>query len=505
MTAVRADTSRLERMARDYLALRPANLPFDRSVLEPSLTDFTRSGWAYYPVKDLNQLALAINRALGDVRMPAMPEVASIQSAAFCNLRCPYCPTHGTDEAHAIYQAKSWTMSDDLIRQIAHDSFPFARQISLSGAGENLLARNTEIAAELAHAYGCNLFINSNGTVISKRRLRHLWGATHLRMSLDGATPATFEALRRGADFGKVMRNVRVMTRAGELLPRSLRLQMAINFCFCASNLRDLPLMVDLARFLGIPHINGIAVETTTPSLLDEPYAQYPGAYRYHFDRMSERAAALGVRIAMPSPADVAPDPAQRPTGTRLALPYLDDAYYAGLPPIEVLVDLADLDEEALDLAEDALATALARMQGPLNQEAGEAVKRAEELRRRQMDELGRAYTSLTPAEHTRLGGLKDSDALVKDCSYLHRFLYYYPDGALRPCCFEFVPDVGNLKDGSIRELFNGPKLATLARRFVGDDPDPSCAACPKWSRVPEQAIFPLDPSRRDKTTVHAG
>ena len=67
-------------MARDYEALRPADVAVDRSRFEPSLTDFTRSGWAYFPVKDLNQLALSINRALGDLRMPALPEVASIQS-----------------------------------------------------------------------------------------------------------------------------------------------------------------------------------------------------------------------------------------------------------------------------------------------------------------------------------------------------------------------------------------------------------------------------------------
>jgi MoaA/NifB/PqqE/SkfB family radical SAM enzyme len=260
-----ADKTRLDRMARAYEALRPTDIPVDRSRFEPSLTDFTRSGWAYFPVKDVNQLALAINRALGEVRLPAMPEVASIQSIGFCNLRCPHCPTHGTDEAHAVFQSKAWTMADDMIRRIAEESFPYARQVSMSGAGENLLARNNEIAAELAHVYGCNVFINSNGTVISKRRMRPLWGATHLRVSRDGATPATFEALRRGADFAKVMRNVRIMTRASELLPRSLRLQTAINFGICASNLRDLPLMVDLARFLGIGQIYGFAVSMAKP------------------------------------------------------------------------------------------------------------------------------------------------------------------------------------------------------------------------------------------------
>jgi hypothetical protein len=321
-------------------------------------------------------------------------------------------------------------------------------------------------------------------------------------VSLDGATPATFEAIRLGAEFAPVIRNVRVMTRAGELLPRPLRLQMAINFGICASNLRDLPLMVDLARLIGIPRLYGFAIETVTPSLLDEPYEQYPGAYRYWLERMRERAEALGIRLVMPpARGDVAPDPNEAPAGSRVMLPRLPDSYYASLPPLESLVDFSDVEEEAADLALAALETALERMQGPLNQAAGEAMQRAKALRARQLEELNRAYAALTPAEHARLGQLKDSQALVKDCAYLHRFLYYYPDGQLRPCCYEFVPTIGNLNDASARTHFNGGPLRTLIRRFSTDDPDPSCAACPKWNRVPEQAIFPLDPARRGPPT----
>jgi hypothetical protein len=148
-----------------------------------------------------------------------------------------------------------------------------------------------------------------------------------------------------------------------------------------------------------------------------------------------------------------------------------------------------------------ALETALERMEGPLNRAAGEAVQRAESLRQRQLEELNRAYAALTPAEHERLAQLKDSEVLVKDCSYLHRFLYYYPDGTLRPCCYEFVPTVGNVNDASAREHFNGAALRTLIRRFASDDPDPSCAACPKWTRLPEQAVFPFDPGLRGPST----
>jgi hypothetical protein len=334
--------------------------------------------------------------------------------------------------------------------------------------------------------------------------LRPLWGITHLRVSLDGATPVTFEAHRLGAKFGKVMRNVRVMTRACEMLPRSLRLQMAINFAICASNLRDLPLMAELAALLGIPQIYGLAIETTRPELADEPYAQYPGLYRFQLERMTARAAELGIQIGMMPPADIPADPNQRPAGERLVRPWLDDAYYASLPPLHTLVDFTDLDEEAAALAEDALTAALERMQGPLNQVAGEAVKRAEDLKARQTEDLSRAFATFTPAERAKLANLKDSQALTKHCPYLHRFLYYYPDGLLRPCCYEFVPDAGNLNEGRIVDLFSGEKLATLVRRFGSDTPDPSCAACPKWIQVPEHVHFPFDATER-KPQIHEG
>ena len=504
-TAIRPDADRMDRLARDYLALRPTDddIGMDRSHLAPELTDFTRTGWAYHGVKNLNVLALSINRALGEVRLPAMPEVAVLQNIGFCNLRCPYCPTHGTDKAHAEFQSKAWTMSDERMREIGHDSFAYARQVSFSGAGENLLARNVEVAAELAHTYGCNMFLNTNGTVASKRRLRPLWGATHLRISLDGASPTVFEALRRGGNFREIMRNVRTITRAAELLPPSLRMQTAINFGICASNIREMPLMVDLAHTLGIRSIVAYAIETTRPDLLDEPCIRYRAWFDTYFTRMQARGAQLGIRIQMVAPPfEMAPGEPDRPMGDKLILPKLPDSYYEALPPFEQLVDFSGVEEEATALALDALEGGIERMDGPLNQVGSDAFERAADLKQSVLADLNRAYGSLTAAEHTLLSQFKDSTATVKDCSYLHRFLYYYPDGDTRPCCFEFVPSTGKLNGRTIKDIFNGSELSTLSRRFRSDDPDPSCAACPKWSHESARDLFPFDPARQQAKPI---
>lgn len=495
-----ASRARLDRLVGEYLSLRPQDVGVDRSRLDPSITDFTRTGWAYHAVKQLNVLALSINRALGEQRMPAMPEMVVLENTGFCNLRCPYCPTHGLDHKHAMFQSKEWTMADSLIAQIGHSSFAYARQISFSGAGENLLARNVEVAAELAHAYGCSIFINSNGTVVSKRRLRPLWGTTHMRLSIDGATPTIFEALRRGAKYQTVMRNIRTMIRAGELMPPSLRLQTAFNFGVCASNIREMPLMVDLAELLGVRTIVGFNIETERADLLDEPVTRYRARFGEYLKRMQERGRERGVRVVMISPPfqtkEGEPD---LPLGNRLILPMLPESYYEKQPPLSELVDFEGLDEDAIDLAIDAVEAAIERMSGPLNRNAGEAHTKAQALHRELAQRLNKAYTELTPAEHTRLATLKDAVEPIKNCTYLHRYLYFLPDGMTRPCCFEFVPSVGQFGGRSVPDIFNGPELSTLVKRFHSDAPDPACAICPKWEMEPARDFFPFDPQRREK------
>src|SRR5258708_10875244 len=150
-TGVHAVGQRLFRLTSEYLASRPKETPVSRVRLEPSLTDFTHSGWSYYPLKDLNSSALLLNRALGDMRFSAMPEAVSMDVIGFCNLRCPHCPSHGSEAAHAKFQSKVWTMSDDAIRSIAHGGFPYARTVSFSCTGDTMLSSHLTLAATLAH------------------------------------------------------------------------------------------------------------------------------------------------------------------------------------------------------------------------------------------------------------------------------------------------------------------------------------------------------------------
>jgi MoaA/NifB/PqqE/SkfB family radical SAM enzyme len=482
-------SEKLRRLAAEYRVLRSRHRRPDSFNILPSLTDFPESGWAYWAIKDINSTALAINRALGDTKMPAMPEVVVLSNTAWCNLRCPQCPTHGTDEAHREYQQRAWTMADATVRRIANESFAYARQISFSGSGEPLLARNVDVAADEANRYGAYLFINSNGTTLVGRRLKSLWGIANIRVSLDGATPPTFEGIRLGAKFGKVMRNVRIVTRAAELLPRSLAMPIDVNFGITFSNVRDLPVMVDLARALGVNKVFGFKIEDINGRVADDVIDRYPEVYAYWHDLAVERAKPYGRLMNLPKPKPgVTPAGWAKPWGDRLAVEPPPDSYYSLLPSVEEMLDLDGVEEEAEAVAMLALEGGIERLSiGASDAE----MPRAEELRRELLAKSTEAFAKLTPAEHAKVRSYQHSEKRIPYCDYLFSFLYTAANGDARPCCYEKIHVVGNVLETSVSEVFNGDVLRSLSRRFGSGDMHPTCAGCNKWTWGPESAVFP--------------
>src|SRR5688572_10206680 len=208
-------SSRLAALTADYRAIKAA--AFAQAPVAPAGPfDHSAVGFAYHPLKRLNQTAAGVNRALKQARVPSWPLEIQLNNIGFCNLRCPQCPTHGTDERHAHYQSKAFTMSRAAIEDAARANFPYVWKVATSGLGEGLLHKDYDVIVAWAARYGVRVFTNSNGTTLIAKRLRGLFGISELRLSLDGATPASFEAIRRGARFGPVMRNALALKGANE-------------------------------------------------------------------------------------------------------------------------------------------------------------------------------------------------------------------------------------------------------------------------------------------------
>ena len=112
------------------------------------------------------------------------------------------------------------------------------------------------------------------------------------------ATAATYEAIRRGASFDRVVRNVRRLAAARAASGRGLS-RLRFDVVMMKRNAHELPALVELAASLGVEAINFFHMVE-----YDE-LGTGQQSLRYHQDlsdrwlgRAIERAAALGVTVS---------------------------------------------------------------------------------------------------------------------------------------------------------------------------------------------------------------
>jgi radical SAM protein with 4Fe4S-binding SPASM domain len=154
------------------------------------------------------------------------------------------------------------------------DSLPDLEEVTLQGLGEPLLAPDLLAMVEHVKRRGARVGFNSNATLLTRplaRRLVELeldW----LHVSLDGASAATYEAIRDGASFSRVRANLESLLEerraAGAALPRVLLVFVAMR-----RNVHELSGLVRVAGELGA---DGVYVQNLSHSFSDTDPA---GAY----------------------------------------------------------------------------------------------------------------------------------------------------------------------------------------------------------------------------------
>jgi MoaA/NifB/PqqE/SkfB family radical SAM enzyme len=183
----------------------------------------------------------------------------------------------------------------DVMRQAVELDIPY---ISLSG-GEPMVHPRFFDLVEYAAEHGASLKIETNGAFLTPEACARLKAADvrSVQVSLDGATPETFNRMRVRGDFETVIQGIRNLGEAG--------VPIEINFSPTKFNAEEIAAAVDLAHELGADSFytgrtmyTGNAVKTwhlLVPS--DEQYEryfatlcdkrrEYDGRMRVHFHEM---------------------------------------------------------------------------------------------------------------------------------------------------------------------------------------------------------------------------
>lgn len=225
-----------------------------------------------------------------------LPRELYLESTSRCNEHCDQCPrTHLGREPD-----KDLTLAE--MRSIT-DQFPALDRVVLHGLGEPLM--NPELPQMVAHLRrrGAYVLFNTNALLLDERRSRALIEAdlSELRISLDGATPATYARVR-GV-------NAKALPLIVANLERFTALQRALGvtrpvpslwFTAMRENVAELPRVVDIAARTGVPEVYVQRFIYFGKGLAREDQALYAQARERELaliQAAGERCQELGIRF----------------------------------------------------------------------------------------------------------------------------------------------------------------------------------------------------------------
>ncbi|MBI3075441.1 MAG: radical SAM protein [Deltaproteobacteria bacterium] len=222
-----------------------------------------------------------------------LPERIIVEVTTKCNLRCTSC-------AITLYdfhgQHLPWAVFERVLPLLPH-----AKEVTLFGWGEPLLHPRFLDMFRAVKAYPhLRTYFVTNGMLLDRvAEVLVREGLTYLGISVDGATPATFEAIRQGGRLKKILANLRLLNdlkrQHGSVEPRT-------RFVFVAmrQNIEELPLLVDVAADHEVSEVKVNYLTVYREEDVGQSLWHHQALCAEQFEAAATRAAQRGVLLTLP-------------------------------------------------------------------------------------------------------------------------------------------------------------------------------------------------------------
>lgn len=145
------------------------------------------------------------------------PPVLNIETSSRCNLRCPMC-SRETGE----FARRTGDMDKDLFEKIINEVHEYSELVVLHNDGEPLMNNRLPEMVNYAKQYHLKTLISTNVTLLNEDRATALIeaGLDIIIFAVDGSTKETYEKIRVGAKYEKVINNIHTFIEMKKKLRR---------------------------------------------------------------------------------------------------------------------------------------------------------------------------------------------------------------------------------------------------------------------------------------------
>ena len=219
-----------------------------------------------------------------------------------CNLKCKMCYFSAVDRLQFLpfdrQLSRNGMMPLETFSRVAADLFPRARRVALGCAAEPLVHPKFINIVREAGSYGVpDLWFPTNLLPLTPAKAEAICeaGVSTVGVSMDGTSAETYETIRVGGKFDRLMRSLDLLNE----VRRGASTRLRLIFVWMRTNRGDL---ADLPRFaeevgaseLDVRFVAPTAHVSAEDELLDD---EDPAALRAELAAAAEDAAARGLRL----------------------------------------------------------------------------------------------------------------------------------------------------------------------------------------------------------------
>ena len=392
-----------------------------------------------------------------------------------CNLRCRMCSLSFDEVFH---QPKDYLGVAEF-EALAAQVLPSVHQLSLSAGYEPLLHPDLPEALAIARRHGVPFIeLTTNGMLLKEEVARAFveQGLSRVTLSVDGVRPETFEYVRRGARFDRLLEVLATLARVkrdhGADHPE-LSLQMVL----MRRNVEELPDVIRLGARYGMTVFHSVPVIPFAGlGMEDESLEGDRERANAVFAEARTLVGELGIEAQIPPDFDL-----DLPGTAPAALVTRDE----GIPVPEVGPP-SNPDVPFDPMAGGSGSAAVLELELPppaVGEEVG-----TRPTRPGPRDFAAGPGGTLIPtgfASHRREAEDGDGTLLRPSCIYPWTMAVVRPDRHVVPCCqWHAFETMGSLAEHSFAEIWNGEAYRRLRLELQSGRYHPTCAQCPERRRV---------------------
>jgi MoaA/NifB/PqqE/SkfB family radical SAM enzyme len=221
-----------------------------------------------------------------------------------CNLRCIMC--HYKEKE--IHSQPARIMTAERLKYLLQDIAPFVSNIMLSCGFEPLMSRHfSEIVSMINENYPHMEIDLCTNAMLMDSKVRKVIiekNVTHVLLSFDGVTRQTIEKIRVGADYNKIIGNIKALRDLKINFKRTFPI-FFMDFVLMNSNIHEAPAFVRLCSELGIDtidfrHLVGNIFFSEHEEMLNHNKEKY----NYYRDLIIAEGKKYNINVRLPEPYD---------------------------------------------------------------------------------------------------------------------------------------------------------------------------------------------------------